>query len=601
MSDHVSAIPPARFHILLMLMVLITGATVEAQLPRVDSLSAQMLARSGRLRISGADFGSGGGVSQVSIDGHSAIVTRWGASQITAYVPELAGPGPVGVQVVTSGGASNTVSLNVVLRQQHGRVRWAFEADVEDLWWRPALASDGTIYVHGSDGFVFGLSSDGGLKWATNVNWYAYVPPAVGINGEIYVGSVNRITSLNPDGTQRWEFTDPGAQGVQSGPAIGPDGNIYVANDFGLGAYSLSQNHSGQLLWNNPGSPQLTWYGSIGGETVLGPRLVGGAIEQMYVVAEPQLQTWTLQAFSLADGSLRFSIPIGGQHDPFGQQQTQPAIGPDGTVYITHMRAFGGIGWVLEAYSPLDGHSLWYYRDNGPNNGMTAPDVGPDGVVYYSASTSRIIAFNPGSLTPNWQYQDGTIMYHPTASPLNDMVVTGGVMTFGDVGFIKAISTTSGQLLWTVPLPGAFYPEPRVVPVHHPRFTPDGNTVYVSTTILAGSATDPHSFLYAIATGADSTTDVIKNLNISSFRLFENYPNPFNPATTIRFEISHSGFVSLKVSDVLGREVTTLVNEEKNAGSYSVHWDATNFGSGTYFYKLESDGRREVKKMLLMK
>jgi outer membrane protein assembly factor BamB len=131
---------------------------------------------------------------------------------------------------------------------------------------------------------------------------------------------------------------------------------------------------------------------------------------------------------------------------------------------------------------------------------MTPPDVAPDGTVYFSSDIGRIVAFNPHTLSPNWIYQDGTLMYHPTASPLNDMVATGGVRTFGDLGFVKAINSSSGELLWTVDLPGAFYPEPRVVPVHHPRFTPDGNTVYVSTTILAGSESDPHSYLYAIQT-----------------------------------------------------------------------------------------------------
>jgi len=181
------------------------------------------------------------------------------------------------------------------------------------------------------------------------------------------------------------------------------------------------------------------------------------------------------------------------------------------------------------------------------------------------------------------------------------MVVTGGVVTFGDVGFIKAISTTSGQLLWTVPLPGAFYPEPRVVPVHHPRFTPDGNTVYVSTTILAGSATDPHSFLYAIATGADSTTDVIENSDISSFRLFENYPNPFNPSTTIRFDLAQTGFVSLTVYNLLGQEVAELVNGEMKPGSYHVTWNSSSHSSGLYFYRLQSGGQSLTRKMLLVK
>ncbi len=85
------------------------------------------------------------------------------------------------------------------------------------------------------------------------------------------------------------------------------------------------------------------------------------------------------------------------------------------------------------------------------------------------------------------------------------------------------------------------------------------------------------------------------------FMLHQNYPNPFNPTTEIGFRIVDFGNVSLKVFDVLGREVATLVNEEKSPGSYSVRWDADAAGNGTYFCRLESGGRREVRKMLLIK
>jgi len=485
-----------KLQISIILALLCLCSIAEAQIPQINSLSANTLTRSGRLIISGTGFGSGGGTSQVLIGGHNAIVTRWNDTRINAYVPEQSGTGSVAVQVITSGGSSNTIPLTVTLRQTNGRVRWAFEADVSNLWFRPAIGTDGTIYVHGSEGYVFALTPDGGLKWIHKVNWYPYVALNVGSDGTVYVGSIQRLTAINPDGSERWQFNDPTAQGINSGPAIGPDGNIYFGNDLGLGAVSLTPN--GQFRWSNPGNPILFWYGGIGGETILGPSINGGMIDQMYLVPEPNNATWTLQAFSLANGSQRFSVPIGGQHDAFGQQQTQPAVGPNGNIYVTHFKAAGGIGWVLEAYSPANGQSLWYYNGNS-GAAMTPPDVGPDGTIYYSANVTRIISFNPNTLTPNWQYSDGTIMYYPTVSPLNDIVVTGGTQTFGDVGFIKAIRTGSGQLAWSVPLPGAFYPEPRVVPVHHPRFTPDGKTVYVSTTILAGNENDPHSYLYAVA------------------------------------------------------------------------------------------------------
>jgi trimeric autotransporter adhesin len=85
------------------------------------------------------------------------------------------------------------------------------------------------------------------------------------------------------------------------------------------------------------------------------------------------------------------------------------------------------------------------------------------------------------------------------------------------------------------------------------------------------------------------------------FTLYQNYPNPFNPNTTIAFVIGHSSFVSLRIYDVLGREVANLVNEEKPPGEYRVRWDASRLASGIYFYRIAAGTFINVKKMLLMK
>jgi len=87
----------------------------------------------------------------------------------------------------------------------------------------------------------------------------------------------------------------------------------------------------------------------------------------------------------------------------------------------------------------------------------------------------------------------------------------------------------------------------------------------------------------------------------ASFSLSQNYPNPFNPTTKINFALPKSGLVTLKVYDVLGKEVSTLVNEVKNAGTYSFEFNASSLTSGVYFYKLEANGFSDVKKMLLVK
>jgi hypothetical protein len=88
---------------------------------------------------------------------------------------------------------------------------------------------------------------------------------------------------------------------------------------------------------------------------------------------------------------------------------------------------------------------------------------------------------------------------------------------------------------------------------------------------------------------------------VESFNLSQNYPNPFNPATEIGFTLINAGMTTLKVYDILGREVTTLVNEHLSAGGYTVTFDASNLTSGTYLYVLESQGQREMKKMMLVK
>jgi hypothetical protein len=87
----------------------------------------------------------------------------------------------------------------------------------------------------------------------------------------------------------------------------------------------------------------------------------------------------------------------------------------------------------------------------------------------------------------------------------------------------------------------------------------------------------------------------------STYLLQQNYPNPFNPSTTILFSIPTSEFVTLKVYDVLGREVATLVNENLSAGSYSYNFDAKNLTSGVYLYKLQAGKYSETKKMILTK
>jgi hypothetical protein len=96
--------------------------------------------------------------------------------------------------------------------------------------------------------------------------------------------------------------------------------------------------------------------------------------------------------------------------------------------------------------------------------------------------------------------------------------------------------------------------------------------------------------------GAGSLSNIPKEFSLS-----QNYPNPFNPVTVIRYQLPVNSFVTLKVFDLLGREIATLVNSEQEAGYKSVNFDASKLSSGIYIYKLVAGSFIDVKKMLLLK
>ncbi|MCZ2267437.1 MAG: T9SS type A sorting domain-containing protein [Ignavibacteriales bacterium] len=97
-------------------------------------------------------------------------------------------------------------------------------------------------------------------------------------------------------------------------------------------------------------------------------------------------------------------------------------------------------------------------------------------------------------------------------------------------------------------------------------------------------------------TSIDEESEILQD-----YKLYNNYPNPFNPTTTIKYQIPEISFVTIKVYDILGREVATLVNEEKTIGTYEIIFSANALASGIYFYRLQSGNTIQIKKMLLLK
>ena len=199
---------------------------------------------------------------------------------------------------------------------------------------------------------------------------------------------------------------------------------------------------------------------------------------------------------------------------------------------------FAGGGFPNAIYKSTDGGSYWRTVTNLPSGGGTSQLLGFGGGLFACSPNNGIfVSTNLGS---TWARISTGL---PNPNYQYSLAIRNGMMFAG----------TSGNSVWKRPL----------------------------TDVLA---------VREITTALPSR-----------FALGQNYPNPFNPATTIEFRIAESGQASLKVYDILGREIATLVNEPLHAGTYETVWDASAFPSGVYYCRLTTSGSSEVRKMSIIK
>lgn len=127
-----------------------------------------------------------------------------------------------------------------------------------------------------------------------------------------------------------------------------------------------------------------------------------------------------------------------------------------------------------------------------------------------------------------------------------------------------------------------------------------GNTAQVVPVSFRGQLLVPGIWRYPLSQVGMKVENNLDHIPFK-FTLNQNYPNPFNPSTTISFSLESKSFLTLKIFDIVGREVATLVNEELPAGTYSRQWSAANMSSGVYFCRLQSRSFSETKKLILLR
>ena len=265
------------------------------------------------------------------------------------------------------------------------------------------------------------------------------------------------------------------------------------------------------------------------------------------------------------------------------------------------VRSSGGFAWAVILNEGADGN-FWNDFDNLIWNCIASTSSFPTFDLFnlplQNSSEIQFSNNNQSSVQVSWNNGDGDkrLLIVREGNPTNKFPLDGtdynANSTFGsgdDLGNGNYVvySGSENSVTLTNLSPNANY-YLRLFEFNK-NSTTGGNALY----LLANSEIDSINL---------STTAVLDDkFTVSQYSLSQNYPNPFNPSTKIQFRIAEFGLVNLKVFDVLGNEVATLVNEEKPAGTYEVDFDASKLTSGLYFYKLQAGGFVQTKKMILLR
>jgi photosystem II stability/assembly factor-like uncharacterized protein len=224
----------------------------------------------------------------------------------------------------------------------------------------------------------------------------------------------------------------------------------------------------------------------------------------------------------------------------------------------------GGATWLSSASGATDSYAV-SFKDN--NNGLVA----------HSTGTVRLST--DGGAT--WNTTSS-----PTTSPINGLAYVSGTNFAWLASGAVPYRSTNNSASWTAqsvyPITGTLY---------HLSFADTSNGWAVT------SGGEIIRYRPSGTTNAETNPPDVPD----RFVLHQNYPNPFNPSTTISYEIAHPALVSLKVFDLLGREVATLVEDVRDAGAYTVSFDASSMSSGVYLYRLKAGAFSQTRRMILLR
>lgn len=460
------------------------------------------------------------------------------------------------------------------------------------------------------------------IKWTLDLPYGVFSGPIIGENKTLYVGtnsflgftgdSTNYFYAINPsNGEIKWTFLTGTPSANESGYLINDEGTIFFGSQSGW-LYAIDS--KGTLKWKyNTGSNihqlvmntdlqgniyitnasnhlhsfskdgELNWKVNYGGGIFPRSITISPGGNTIYVSAVDR----KIYALNL-DGSIKWSegcIGISRQPltiDNSGNIYFIPGCEPPGA--IISLDSTGNLRWE---YILTINETLHFDE--------TSVAIDYEGNIYYFYSV-RIEGTPYGRIESvnyfgnhRWTYQ----FEEPWEWIIMPLVVDkeGTVYCGSTYGYYYYAISNQGELLWKIPLNGYY--------VDNSTAIGSDGTLYIGTN-KGSTHTQGQKTLIAIQdTGTVSVNE--EPILIKDYALLQNYPNPFNPNTIINYQLPAGSNVTLKVYDLLGREVATLVNEIKPAGSYEIEFNASALTSGVYFYKITAGDYVSTKKMILLR
>lgn len=458
----------------------------------------------------------------------------------------------------------------------------------------PTLGPDGTVYYGGLDFKLAAVSSAGELKWQYMTDWCLFSTPLIGPAGEIYFGSKDHHLYCLEDsvsyGKVRWAaptgtFYD--GHLVDSSPARAPDGTLYVGTDpYGAAGQTpvpvsvsfFAFGPDGSRKWSFPvddgveSSPALAEDGTI---------YFGSHNGSLYAIRDDGAAATRLWEFATA-----------------GQITGSPAVDGMGTIYI------GSKDGNVYALRP-DGSLKWSFATDGPLE--ASPALGADGVLYISTMNGTLYAIGrPGpdvavldldlpdrvATGSVWAPRATVRNFRSTATSCRVAlrIAAGGQPVYSDTVTTPVLAELADQIVEFAPWSAA---------------AGEGIVYDVTLTALLDEDNRPDNDVITaqVVTAAGAGAPVPQ----AGVILARCYPNPFNPVTTIPFELPGERRVSLRVYDVHGRLVETLLDGRTlQAGSHAEVWTGRDHAgrgmpSGLYLVQLRADEEVRTRSMTLLR